>query len=189
MLQLARDSAAVVDVDTFEWLQGDVSRLPLADGAFDATLSSFGHVFARDVQGSAAELTRVTRPGGTLAFAAWSPYGVVGALAKLAAEYGTGDHDPTAHLQWGRPERVRELLAGVTDLEFRHGEVSFRFVSPAHFWRQVAEESGPLVAAVEQLPDDGARRAMREEALARVAEFFDDNAVRAAYLLARGTVA
>lgn len=188
MLQLARDSATVVDVDDFDWVQGDVSRLPLADDAVDATLSSFGHVFARDVESAARELPRVTRSGGTLAFAAWSPYGVVGALAELAAEYGTGDHDPTAHLQWGRPERVRELLGGVEDLEFRHGEVSFRYVSPAHFWRQVAEESGPLVSAVQQLAHDDARRAMRAEALARVEEFFEDNAVRAEYLLARGTV-
>jgi SAM-dependent methyltransferase len=188
MLQSARDSAAVVDVDDVDWVPGDVSRLPLAADAFDASLSSFGHVFAPDVEGAASELTRVTRPGGTLAFAAWSPYGVVGALAELAGDYGTGDHDPTAHLQWGRPERVRELLDGVEDLEFRHGEVSFRFVSPAHFWRQVAEESGPLVAAVEQLDDDAARRAMRRDALDRVEEFFAGNAVRAEYVLARGTV-
>jgi len=186
MLELARDNAAVVDADT-GWLQGDVAALPFGDGAVDATLSSFGHVFAPDVAGAARELPRVTRPGGTVAFAAWSPHGVVGALGALAAEYGTGPHDPTAHLQWGRPERVRELLEGVGDLEFRHGEVTFRYVSPAHFWQQVAVDSGPLVAAVEQLePDD--RRAMRRAALDRVEEFFSDNAVRAEYVLARGTV-
>lgn len=187
MLHRAADDAAVVDADP-EWLQGDVARLPLADGAFDATLSSFGHVFAADVAGAAAELPRVTRSGGTVAFAAWSPHGVVGALADLVADYGTGGHDPTAHLQWGRPARVRTLLDGVTDIEFRHGEVSFRFVSPAHFWRQVAVQSGPLVAAVERLDDAADRRAMRRAALERVDEFFADNAVRAAYVLARGTV-
>jgi hypothetical protein len=110
-----------------------------------------------------------------------------GALADLAATYGTGEHDPTAHLQWDRPERVRELLDVVTDLEFRHGVLAFRFVSPSHFWRQVAVESGPLVAAVEQLdPDD--REAIRTDAFDRIEEFFDDNAVAAEYLLARGRV-
>lgn len=188
MLEMARDSAAVVGADDLDWVQGDVSHLPFRDGAFDATLSSFGHVFAPDVAGTARELIRVTAAGGTIAFASWSPYGVVGALAELAAEYVTGGHDPTAHLQWGRPDRVQELLDGVDAFDFRHGEVTFRFVSPAHFWRQIAEESGPLVPAVEELTDEHARRAMREEALGRVEEFFQDNAVGAEYLLARGTV-
>jgi TRAP-type C4-dicarboxylate transport system permease small subunit len=38
-------------------------------------------VFAPDVEGAAREMTRVTAAGGTVAFASWSPYGVVGALA------------------------------------------------------------------------------------------------------------
>jgi SAM-dependent methyltransferase len=189
MLHHARDNAAVEGTGV-DLVQGDVAGTPFATDAFDAALSSFGHVFAPDVAGAASELTRVTAPGGRVAFAAWSPYGVVGALGELAAEYVDGEgHDPTRHLQWGRPERVADLLDGVEDLEFRHGEVSFRFVSPAHFWRQVAEESGPLVAAVEQLPDAAARRSMRAAALDRLDEFFEDNAVRAEYLLARGTVA
>ena len=186
MLDLARESAAVVGASP-DWVRGDVERLPFEDGAFDVALSSFGHVFAPDAEAAAAELVRVTGSGGRIAFGAWSPYGVVGALAELAAEYVPASApDPTAHLRWGHPEQVESLLGGAaSDLAFRHGNVTFRYVSPAHFWRQVAVESGPLVAAVEQLEDPETRAEMRGAALDRVEEFFEGNAVRAEYLLAR----
>ena len=186
MLDLARESATVAGTAP-DWVRGDVERLPFEDGAFDVTLSSFGHVFAPGAAATADELVRVTKPGGRIAFAAWSPYGVVGALAELAAEYvPESAPDPTAHLRWGHPEQVEALLDGaVSDLAFRHGNVTFRYVSPAHFWRQIAVESGPLVAAVEQLNDPETRAEMRAAALDRVEEFFEDNAVHAEYVLAR----
>lgn len=45
-----------------------------ADRSFDVVLSSVGAMFAPRHQIVADELVRVTRPGGTIAMANWTPY-------------------------------------------------------------------------------------------------------------------
>lgn len=50
-----------------EWLQGDVLRLPFADGAFDAATVGFGVRNLDDLDAGLRELRRVLRPGGRLA--------------------------------------------------------------------------------------------------------------------------
>src|SRR5207248_10168516 len=45
LLERARENARIAGVD-IEWHQGDVARLPFADGTYDMVLSQFGHIFA-----------------------------------------------------------------------------------------------------------------------------------------------
>ena len=52
---------------------GDAERLPYPDAGFDVVSSSFGVMFAPDQRAVAAELARVTRPGGRLALLNWHP--------------------------------------------------------------------------------------------------------------------
>ena len=54
------------------FLAGDGTRLPFADGAFDAVCISFGLRNVADVDAALAELHRVTRPGGTLVICEFS---------------------------------------------------------------------------------------------------------------------
>jgi demethylmenaquinone methyltransferase/2-methoxy-6-polyprenyl-1,4-benzoquinol methylase len=48
------------------FVAGDATRLPFADGAFDAVTISFGLRNVVDVDGALREMLRVTRPGGRL---------------------------------------------------------------------------------------------------------------------------
>jgi demethylmenaquinone methyltransferase/2-methoxy-6-polyprenyl-1,4-benzoquinol methylase len=48
------------------FVAGDATRLPFADGAFDAVTMSFGLRNVVDVPAALAEMRRVTRPGGRL---------------------------------------------------------------------------------------------------------------------------
>ena len=59
-----------------EFRLGDAEDLPVPDASFDAVLSVFGAMFAPDHQRAAAEIIRVTRPGGTVGLASWTPGGV-----------------------------------------------------------------------------------------------------------------
>src|SRR5262245_30200839 len=60
------------------FIEGDAEQLPFPAESFDATLSTVGVMFAPDHQRAADELVRVTRPGGTIAHASWTPTGMVG---------------------------------------------------------------------------------------------------------------
>lgn len=54
------------------FVAGDATRLPFADGAFDAVTISFGLRNVVDVDGALREMARVVRPGGRLVVAEFS---------------------------------------------------------------------------------------------------------------------
>ena len=61
MLERARRKSSSV-----EWVRGDVTALPFADGAFDAATVGFGVRNVPDLEVALRELARVLRPGGRL---------------------------------------------------------------------------------------------------------------------------
>jgi SAM-dependent methyltransferase len=190
MLELARTSAAVQGATDIAWLEGDAEHLPFADDAFEVALSNFGHVFAPHPARSGRQLARVTQPRGRVAFTAWSPDGVVGDLTDVLTQYVPGrESDATSHLQWGAPDFVREHVPGVTDFSFSRRFARFRYVSPEHFWREFAEESGPLSPVLNRLDDDEARGRLRDEAVAVLEDWFAENVVRVEYLEGRAVMA
>jgi len=189
MLTLAAENATLAECSDCRWVVSDAESLPFEDGAFDAVLSNFGHVFAPNADRAAAEMCRVTRVGGRVAFTAWSSDGLVGALTDILTDHVTYPaHNPNGHLRWGTPSFVREQLADRCELTFQRRVVRFRYVSPAHFWREFAEEAGPLSPALRRLDESEARQALRSDALRCLEEWFADNTVRVEYLLVTGTL-
>ena len=61
MLERARRKS-----DDVEWVQGDLLRLPFADGAFDAATVGFGVRNVEDLDAALRELHRILKPGGRL---------------------------------------------------------------------------------------------------------------------------
>src|SRR6478752_1422631 len=49
-----------------DFVEGDAEALPFDDGCFDVVSSVFGSMFAPDKEQAAAEIARVTRPGGRI---------------------------------------------------------------------------------------------------------------------------
>ncbi|HEX3829026.1 MAG TPA: demethylmenaquinone methyltransferase [Sporichthyaceae bacterium] len=77
MLQVGRARQAGLD-----FVAGDAMRLPFADACFDAVTISFGLRNVADAGGSAAEMLRVTKPGGRLVVCefsrpTWGPFRTV----------------------------------------------------------------------------------------------------------------
>lgn len=189
MLEFARRNTAIAGYDDIDWVEGDAEGLPFRDDAFDSTLSNFGHVFAPNSAAAGRELCRVTRPGGRVAFTAWSPNGVVGDLTEVVTDHITDPpNDPWAHLQWGDPEFVREKFGDEGELSVQRRIVRFRYVSAQHFWREFAEESGPLSPVLSRLEDSAERDLLREEAVAALEDWFGDNAIRVEYLQVRAVI-
>src|SRR5580765_3489459 len=56
---------------------GDAEQLPYANGEFTTVVTMFGAMFAARPERAAAEMLRVTRPGGRIAMANWTPSGFI----------------------------------------------------------------------------------------------------------------
>ena len=85
LLERARENAALAELSV-AWHEGDAEMLPFADASFDAVVSQFGHMFAPRADVALAELLRVLKPGGTLAFNTWPPEHFVGRFFALTAQ-------------------------------------------------------------------------------------------------------
>ena len=86
------------------WREADVQALPYPSGRFDAVASTFGAVLAPRALTAARELARVTRPGGTVALAAWVPRGLPGRLGELVESVQPLPHGVPRPAGWGVDE-------------------------------------------------------------------------------------
>ena len=82
LLDRARDNARLADVE-IDFQEGDAEALPFEDAAFDVVLSQFGHMFAPRPKVAIAEMLRVLRLGGAIAFATWPPELLIGSSFRL----------------------------------------------------------------------------------------------------------
>ena len=72
------------------FVAGDATRLPFADGSFDAVTISFGLRNVVDVDGALGEMLRVTRPGGRLVVCefshpTWAPWRTAYRMPRASA--------------------------------------------------------------------------------------------------------
>lgn len=97
--------------------EGDAEALPFTEGSFDTVVTMFGAMFAAHPQQAADELLRVTRTGGRIAMANWTPEGFVGRMLKVTVGYVPPPPGVPSTLLWGDPRVVQERLgAGLAGL-------------------------------------------------------------------------
>ena len=159
LLERGRERAAA-DRVAIDFRDGDAEEIPFPDASFDATLTVFGSMFAPDQPRAASELARVTRPGGTIALASWTPEGFIGQMFKTVGKHVPPPPGLDSPLLWGTEERLAELFG--PDVAWTHERrmFTFRFASAQAFVDTFGEHYGPTVKALEAA---GANR----EALAR----------------------
>jgi ubiquinone/menaquinone biosynthesis C-methylase UbiE len=148
----ARAEAAGVEL---EWVEADALDLPFEDGEFDRVLSTFGHMFAPDHAQAASEMVRVTKPGGKIGFAAWTPEGITGQMFRI-----TGSHmpPPPEGFQppplWGTEDHVRALMEPLgVELSFERKMNEFREDNLELYLETFQNNFGPMVKAREALGD------------------------------------
>lgn len=137
---------------------GDAEALEFEDASFDVVTSTFGAMFAPDQEAAARELARVTKPGGRLAMANWTPEGGVGSMFRLLAGYQPPPPEGAGKpLDWGRPDRVQELLGDAFDLDVEERVSTWGADSAEEYWQKFSPGFGPLKTLLEN--SDDAKRA------------------------------
>ena len=118
---------------TAQFDEGDAEALPYDDASFDAVVTMFGAMFAPRPEMVAAELKRVTKPGGLIAMANWTPGGFIGQMFKTAAGHVPPPAGMASPVLWGLEEKVRERLSdGVSQIQVTPRILKFAFpFSPA----------------------------------------------------------
>ena len=90
--------------------EGTVEELPYRDAEFDVVMSMFGVMFAARADRVVSELARVTRPGGRVALANWTPKGFVGEMLWKHIAYAPPPPGLSSPLLWGDESVIRELF-------------------------------------------------------------------------------
>ena len=171
---------------------GDAEELPFADGAFDATTSVVGAMFAPDHERAAAELVRVTRPGGTIALASWTPDGFVGSMFRTVAAHVPPPFGVASPLLWGDESYLNALFGADVGWTHRRRTFTFRFSSAVEYVDRFVTYYGPTLKAAEAL---GWKRAALKADLQEIALYWNrlaadgPIAVPATYLESIGRVA
>jgi ubiquinone/menaquinone biosynthesis C-methylase UbiE len=185
LLESARDRAVTEGLDA-EFRDGDAEALPFDDDEFDAVLSVFGAMFAPDHGRTAAEMLRVTRPGGRIALASWTPDGFIGQMFRVVSRYVTPPAGVASPLLWGTDEHVTHLfgqqIAVVNSTERLY---TFRFGSAEEYVAFFRRWYGPTLTAFQAL--DGADQSKLAADLAALALDHDihrtgDVAIQSTYL-------
>jgi len=154
MIDLARARAEREGV-RIEAVEGDAEDLPYEDGSFDHVFSTFGAMFAPRPEVAAAELFRVTRPGGLVGMANWAPDGLFGHQTRLLQSYAPGGVPGPDPMMWGDPDVVAERLGPLaTEVEVTRLSAVHEYES----WDAVREDYetnlGPAIALRNVLDPD-----------------------------------
>jgi ubiquinone/menaquinone biosynthesis C-methylase UbiE len=142
----------------------DVEALPFADASFDVVLSTFGAMFAPDQVTSAREMSRVTRKGGRIGLANWTPEGFIGQLFKMLGKHVPPPQGVKSPALWGTDARLAELFPG-HHIKTERRVFHFRYRSAEHFVDVFRNYYGPTHKAFAAL-DEGKRMALQADLLA-----------------------
>src|SRR5688572_21488522 len=154
LLAKAKDNAALAGCRDIEWLEGTAEGLPFPDASFDVVLSQYAHMFSPQPEAAAREMLRVLKPGGRIAFAAWTPDGLAPRLMGLTFRYlpPMAGAVPPSPFEWGHAEGVRTYLGDrVRDLDFEPAALQLPALSTAHARRLFEETFGPTVLLVQKI--------------------------------------
>jgi SAM-dependent methyltransferase len=134
LLEVARGHAARGKLEA-DFVKGDAAALPLADGEADLVLSVFGVIFAPDPGAAAAEMSRVTAPGGRIVLSAWIPGGAISDINRLASETVTRALDippGPPPFAWHEPDALEGLFGPLGfDVSLEEATIAFSAASAA----------------------------------------------------------
>jgi ubiquinone/menaquinone biosynthesis C-methylase UbiE len=155
LLDKGRDGARAEGLDVaFQF--ADAENLPFDDGDFDVVLSTFGAMFTPDHARTAAEMTRVTRAGGRIGMANWTPEGFIGRLFKVIGAHVPPPEGLKSPAMWGPEKHLHDLFGGAAaDIAVERRMFNFRYRSAAHWIQIFRDFYGPTHKAFGALDAKG----------------------------------
>lgn len=174
LLERGRVRAAAEGFD-ITFVEGDAEALPYADGEFDAVTTIYGSMFAPDHHKAAAELLRVTRSGGTVAVASWTPDGFIGQLLKTVGRHVPPPAGVSSPILWGTEAHLREIFGeGISSMSTTERTFTWRFRSAQELVDTFRTWYGPTFKAFAALGETGPdAQAALEADLVALATTFD----------------
>jgi SAM-dependent methyltransferase len=174
MVEGASRRAAELGIANVEFRVLDAEQLDLPDASVDGVLNRFGYILKGDPPRALAEIRRVLRPGGRLAFSVWAerarnPWMTVPADVMVERGHLGPASDEEMRLSERRnPESIARLLAeaGFAVAEIEELPVAYRFADAEELWFFVSELRGPVALALTKL-DDRERSEVRTAVEAR----------------------
>ena len=156
LLERARLRATAEGVAaTFQ--DGDAEAIPFEDASFDVTTSVFGSMFAPDHVKTAAELARVTKPGGRIGLVSHTPDGFIGQLFKTIGRHVPPPAGVASPLLWGTEAHLRDLFgADLADIRTVTRQLVFRYPTAQAYLDEWRQWYGPTQKAFQAVGDAGA---------------------------------
>jgi len=167
LIETARERAGSLGL-SIDYAVGDAENLDVPDASFDKLSSTCGIMFAPDHEAVADELARVTKPGGRIALANWTPTGGLAKMFAVMAPYQPAP-PPSSPFAWGDEARVTELLGETFELELEEHVSTLRVPSGEDYWELFSTSYGPTKTLAEGLGD------RREDLRRDWVEFFETN--------------
>jgi ubiquinone/menaquinone biosynthesis C-methylase UbiE len=160
LLERGKERAAAERLD-IKFQEADAEALPFADNSFDVVLSTFGVMFTPNQEKSASEMLRVSRSGGRIGLANWTPEGFIGQLFKIIGKHVPPPAGLKSPALWGTEARLKELFSG-NDVKTTAQIFNFRYKSAAHWLEIFKTYYGPTNRAFAAL-DAGKQRALEAD--------------------------
>jgi hypothetical protein len=125
-------------------------------------LSTFGVMFAPDHARAAGEMARVTRSGGRIGLASWTPESFIGQMFKVLAAHVPPPAGVVPPPKWGTEAHLRELFAdSAASIDAVERTFMFRYRSAAHFVEVFRSWYGPIQRRLRRSATPAARRSKR----------------------------
>lgn len=170
-----RHAAANVADPRVAFAEADAQQLPWTDAAFDATVSGLALNFMPSPQRAAAEMKRVTRPGGRVAAYVWDYAGGMQMLrrfwdAALAVRPQDSAADQAERFPVCRPDALALLFdqAGLRDVRTRALEFTMGFRDFDDYWQPFLGRQGAAPTYLASLASEDQER-IRERLRASLA--------------------
>ncbi len=146
-----------------EFRVADAEALPFDSGSFDVVLSTFGAMFTAQHDRPAQEMLRVTRAGGRIALANWTPEGFIGQLFKIIGAYIPPPAGLKSPALWGTEPYIVSLFGpAAADIRCVRRLFNFRYRSSLHWLETFREFYGPTLKAFAAL-DAAAQSALARD--------------------------
>ena len=167
LIETAKERAQGLGLE-IDYAVGDAESLEVADASFDKVSSTCGVMFTPDHEATARELARVTKPGGKIGLANWTPTGGLAKMFAVMAPYMPAP-PPSSPFAWGGEEHVRELLGEAFELELSEHVSTLKVASGEEYWELFSTSYGPTKTLADSLGE------RREELHRDWVDFFEQN--------------
>jgi ubiquinone/menaquinone biosynthesis C-methylase UbiE len=161
MIELLRTRARKLGISNLEGRVMDGHALDLSDDLFDIAISQFGVMLFPDLPRGLSEMTRVTKPGGTVVLVVYAAPATIDFLgfflsalhAVVPGFTGLPDNPPPLPFQASDPDILRQHLtaAGLTDIRIEPGAEVLQFQTGHQLWDWVANSNPIAVMLISDL--------------------------------------